>query len=455
MESGEWPEDWVKSVFVTIPKKIRATECSDHRTLALISHTSKILLRILLKRMQSFAESEVADVQMGFRPGRGTRDQILNLRLIMEKAREFQQPLYMAFIDYRKAFDRLDHSKLWQILLSMGAPQACVTAVMHLYAKQSAVVRVEGEMSLPFHIRRGVRQGCLLSPMCFNLYSEAVMRESVDELAWAGVSIGGVRVNNLRYADDIVLITTSSHSLQHLVAKLNLISSEYKLDINTSKTKVLTTAQVSEPLNITCQHERLEQVDHFKYLGVWITSQGDCKEEIRSRLGMARSVIAELTPIWKDRAVSKQTKLRLLRTLSWSVATYGCEGWTLTREATDRLEAFEMFGYRKLLRVNWTARRTNASIINELDTQRSLFNTIKRRKLKLFGHLTRAGGLTATLLQGCIEGTRRRGRPRRRWSDDLRDWLQMPVSQLTRNARDRRTWRRWVWDATHDPDPQT
>ena len=109
MESGEWPEDRVKSVFVTIPKKNGATECSDHRTLALISHTSKILLRILLKRMQSSAESEMAEVQMGFRAGRGTRDQILNLRLIMEKVREFQQPLYMAFIDYRKAFDRLDH----------------------------------------------------------------------------------------------------------------------------------------------------------------------------------------------------------------------------------------------------------------------------------------------------------------------------------------------------------
>ena len=139
----------------------------------------------------------------------------------------------------------------------MGAPQICVTAMMHMYDKQSAVVRVEGEMSLPFDIRRGVRQGCLLSPMCFNLYSEAVMRESVDELAWTGVSIGGVRVNYLRYADDIVLIATSSHALQQLlVAKLNQISSKYKLDINTSKTKVLTTAQVSESLNITCQDER-------------------------------------------------------------------------------------------------------------------------------------------------------------------------------------------------------
>ena len=169
---------------------------------------------------------------------------------------------------------------------------------------------------------------------------------------------------------------------------------------------------------------------------------------------MARSVIKELQPIWKDRDVSKRTKLRLLRSLSWSVATYGCECWTLTRSMTNRLEAFEMFGYRKLLNVDWTDRRTNESVIRDLNTQRSLLNVIKRRKLKLFGHLTRADNLTAALLQGCIEGARRRGRPRRRWSDDLRDWLQLPMSQLTRAARDRRTWRRWVWDATHDPDPQ-
>ena len=112
----QWPQDWKRSVFIPVPKKSNAKECSNYRTIALISHASKVMLKILQARLQQYVSHELPDVQAGFRKGRGTRDQIANICWIMEKAREFQKSIYFCFIDYAKAFDCVDHNKLWKIL---------------------------------------------------------------------------------------------------------------------------------------------------------------------------------------------------------------------------------------------------------------------------------------------------------------------------------------------------
>ena len=115
-KTQQWPQDWKRSVFTPIPKKGNAKECSNYCTIALISHGSKALLKILQARFQQYMNHEFPDVQAGFRKGRGTRDQIANIRWIMEKTKEFQKNIYFCFIDYAKAFDCVDHNKLWKIL---------------------------------------------------------------------------------------------------------------------------------------------------------------------------------------------------------------------------------------------------------------------------------------------------------------------------------------------------
>ena len=119
-KTQQWPRDWKRSVFIPIPKKGNAKECSNYCTIALISHASKIMLKILQARLQQYVNQELPDVQAGFRKGRGTRDQIANIRWIMEKAREFQKNIYLCFIDYAKAFDYVNHNKLWKILQEIG-----------------------------------------------------------------------------------------------------------------------------------------------------------------------------------------------------------------------------------------------------------------------------------------------------------------------------------------------
>ena len=145
---------------------------------------------------------KLADVQAGFRKGRGTRDQIANTHWFMEKAREFQKNIYFCFIDYAKAFDYVDYNKLWKILKEMGIPDHLTCLLRNLY---SATVRTGHGTTDWFQIGKGVCQGCVVSPLLFNLYAEYIMRNAGLEEALAGFKIAGRNINNLRYADDTTL----------------------------------------------------------------------------------------------------------------------------------------------------------------------------------------------------------------------------------------------------------
>ena len=140
-KTQQWPQDWKRSVLIPIPNKGNAKECSNYRTIALISYTSKVMLKSLQARFQQYVNRELKDIQADFRKGRGTRDEIANTRWVMEKAREFQKNIYFCFIDYAKVFDCVDHNKLWKILKEMGIPDHLICLLRNLYAGQEATVR--------------------------------------------------------------------------------------------------------------------------------------------------------------------------------------------------------------------------------------------------------------------------------------------------------------------------
>ena len=164
----------VATVFIPIPKKGNAKECSNYFTIALISYASEVMLKILQARLQQYVNHELPDVQAGFAKGRGTRNQIANINWIIEKAREFQKNIYFCFIDYVKAFDCVDHNKLWKILKEMGTPDHLICLLRNLYIDQEEPVRIGHGMIDWFQIGKGVRQGCILSPCLFNLYAEYI-----------------------------------------------------------------------------------------------------------------------------------------------------------------------------------------------------------------------------------------------------------------------------------------
>ena len=179
-KTQQWPQDWKRSVFIPIPKKSNAKGCSNCHTIALISHSSKVMLKILQAGLQQYVNHELPDVQAGFRKGRGTRDQIANILWIIKKAREFQKSIYFCFIDHVKAFDCVDHNKLWKILKEMGIPDYLTYLLRNLCAGQEATVRNEHETT--DWIGKGVCQGYILSHCLFNLYAEYIMRNAgLDE----------------------------------------------------------------------------------------------------------------------------------------------------------------------------------------------------------------------------------------------------------------------------------
>ena len=163
---------------------------------------------------------ELPDVQAGFRKGKGTRDQIANIRWIIEKAREFQKNIYFCFIDYAKAFDCVDHNKLWKILKEMGIPDHLTRLLRNLYAGQEATVRTGHGTTDWFQVGKGVCQGCTLSPCLLNLYSEYIMRNAGLEDIQAGIKIAGRNMNNLRYADETILMAESEEELKSLLMKV-------------------------------------------------------------------------------------------------------------------------------------------------------------------------------------------------------------------------------------------
>ena len=167
-------------------------------------------IRIILQaRLQQYVNCKLPGVQAGFRKGRGTRDQIAKIHGIIEKAREFQKNIYFCFIDYAKAFDCVDHHKLWKILQEMGTPDHLTCLLRNLYPGQEATVWTGHGTTHWFQIGKGVRQGCILSPFLFNLYVEYLIRNAGLDEAQAGIKFAGRNVNNLRYADDTTLMAES------------------------------------------------------------------------------------------------------------------------------------------------------------------------------------------------------------------------------------------------------
>ena len=326
--TGEVPENMKESEFLVIPKKSGAVECEKHRTISIMSQVAKIVLKVLDRRLKRKVEEIVDKTQFGFKKGVGTRNATFMLRTVMERAIEKQKDLYMCFIDYEKAFDTVRHELMVERLKRWGVDAADLRVLSNLYWGQKAVVRIGEERSGWMDIQRGVRQGCVLSPDLFSLYSQAVVDE-LEELE--GIRIGGINLNNIRFADDTVLIADSEEKLQRLVDGLSEGCERYGLKINIGKTEVMGVTKRSEQItvDISVGGGTLKQVRNFRYLGSLVQEDARCEGDIKGRIGMAKAAFGQLRKILVNLSIGRGTRVRVLRTYVWSVLLFGCEAWTI------------------------------------------------------------------------------------------------------------------------------
>ena len=266
-----------------------------------------------------------------------------------KKQREFQKSIYFCFIDYAKAFDCVDHHKLWKSLKKMGIPAHLTCLLRNMYAGQEATVRTGHGTTDWFQIRKGIHQGCILSPCLFNLYAEYIMKNAGLDEAQAEIKIAGRSINNLRYADDTTLTTESKEELKSLLMKVKEESEKVGLKLNIQETKIT----AFDPITSWQIDRETMDSDRLYFLGSKITAYGDCSYEIKRCLLLGRKVMTSLDSILKSRDTTFQTKVHLVKATVFPVVMYGCERWTIRKAEHQRIDAFELWCWRRLFESPW------------------------------------------------------------------------------------------------------
>lgn len=439
-DSGNIPREWLKSEFITLPKKNGAKTCSEYRTISLMSHMLKIFLKVIHRRIYKICEEQISSTQFGFRNGLGTREALFSIQVLFQRCRDMNCDIYACFIDYQKAFDRVKHQRIAEILENIGLDDKDLRIIVNLYWNQSASVRLGRENTEDVDILRGVRQGCILSPLIFNVYSEYIFKEALDDVEM-GVLLNGNWINNIRYADDTVIFADSQDSLQYLMDRITHTSHEYGLHVNPQKTKTMVISKNKAPVcHLKIGQDLVEQVHTYIYLGTTVNDQWDSSDEVRSRIGKARAVFNKMGNLFKNHGLTMATKIRLLHCYVYSTLFYGAETWTLTEELSKRLEAFEMWLYRRILKVPWTDHVTNVDILKKMKKEKEVLTIVKTRKIQYLGHIMRNGNryhLLQSILQGKIPGKRSVGRRRISWLKNIRTWTSKTSMELFQAARDR------------------
>ena len=249
----------------------------------------------------------------------------------------------------------------------------------------------------------------LISIICMsldNLYADYIVRNAGLEEAQAGIKIAKRNINKLRYADDTTLMAESEEELKSLLMKVKEESEKVGLKLNIQKTKIMASSPIT---SWQIDGETVQTVSDFIFGDSKITADGDCSHEIKRCLLLGRKVMTNLGSILKSRDITLSTKVRLVKAMIFPMVMYGCKSWTVKKAECQRIDAFELWCWRRLLRVPWTARRSNQSTLKDIIPGISLEGLMLKLKLQYFGHLMRrVDSLEKTLMLGGIGGRRRR-----------------------------------------------
>ena len=431
LEQETVPNNFADSVITLLFKKGNPLDIKNFRPISLLSTVYKVFTTVLCRRMERDLEDNQPAEQAGFRKQFSTIDHVFAVRELMQKSCEYRFPLYMAFVDYRKAFDSVEFDSVWTALSNQGVNTKIINTIKAVYAKAQVHVRI-GTDKTPVVVQRGVRQGDTISPMLFS----AVVEEVFRVLDWDeyGIPISGTRLTNLRFADDIVVFSQCPHELQQMLQELSEASKRVGLTINHEKTLVMSNYTETP---ITVDGLILLYCEKFIYLGHRLSFELNDTPEIQRRIRAGWCAFNRYYQLLTSRTVSLALKRKVYQACIEPAILYGCETWVLRLKDHSTLITGQRRMMRKMIGVTLFDRHTNEWLSRTVRLP-DIRERAAMRKWSWARHVSRMENdrWAKTMVEWCpIDAPRPPGRPKQRWRDEFeeavgRNWMRIAREEM-------------------------
>lgn len=435
------PSDWKESIIIKLPKKGDRKKCENWRGISILPAITKIFTQIILERISAPLDKLIRPNQAGFRPGRSCIDNIHTLRILIEQSAEYNSPLYLAFIDFAKAFDSLKRDIIWSALSARGVPDKIINIIKCMYDGSCCRVLHEKQLSESFPTVSGVKQGCALSPLLFitalDIAFETYNRCGIN---WKMTQ----KLGDLSYADDVVLISNSYNELQTRLSNTTNDCLKLGLQVNIKKTKSMR-INVINNTEFKIDGGQVDDVNKFEYLGSILTPDGGTTADIQRRISIATNTFAGMSRVWSNKALKRDTKIGIFNACVKSVLLYGSETWHMKQDSTRKLQAFVNRCLRRIIGTWWPRTISNPRLW-QLTNQKPIEKEIMHRKYKWIGHTLRKQPeeIVYSALQWNPQGTRNRGRPKMTWRRCVNQESKKSFNELKFLASNRNMWKSFV-----------
>ena len=403
-----------------------------------MSVASKIVGKAILNRLKHVLDTQLEENQCGFHPKRGCCDQIYVARMLIQKAREFNRPLYFCFIDLQKAYDSINREALWQSLRrSFSIPEKIIRILQALHHNTTGIVRAEEQTSEKFPINVGVKQEDVFAPVLFNFFFDAVTQVAMNKHPDKGVSLEycddapilfnyrhklnqKIMIQSLAYADDIVLVSSNLDDLNCLVQTVSQTFNNFGIQLNLAKTNYMHMTPESTQSITHPKPMNIEKVNSFKYLGSILSNKSSIAEDINNRLSKASKVFRGLNGlIWYKTSIRLETKIKLFRSIILSILLYDSEAWCPVSSQIQRLQVFVTRRLRIITGIFLWQKVKNTELRRMTSIER-VEDLIKQRRLRWLGHLQRMENnrIPKKLLSARMRGNKRtQGGQKLRWNE--------------------------------------